>query len=178
MSYLIISSSLNKHSRSRVLARHAQTIFASFNRQADFIDLQDYDLPFCDGQDTLNHPQVLHLKSLIGRAKTLLLAAPVYNYGMNGALKNLFDLTTSAWQEKLVGLMLAGGGKASYMAGMSFLNSLMINARCLIIPRFVFALEGEIGASQIQSQEIERRLRELVETALRLSERLHSGTRV
>ena len=174
MNYLIISSSLNKQSRSRVLARYARSIFFESNKKVAFIDLQDYDLPFCDGGPSFDHPQVRELQRQIRNAEAILVAAPVYNYGLNAASKNLLDLTFSSWEEKIIGLMLSGGGRNSYMAGMGFLNSLMFNARCLIIPRFVYALEEEIGETEIQSVEIRRRVSELVQTAIRLTERLKS----
>ena len=175
MNYLIISSSLNKQSRSRVLARYAKNIFSKSGKIVEFIDLQDYDLPFYDGGPSFDHTQVKELQRQIGQADAILVAAPVYNYGLNSAVKNLLDLTISSWEEKIVGLMLSGGGRNSYMAGMGFLNSLMLNARCLIIPRFVYALEEEISETEIQSSEIKQRISELVETAIRLTERLKSN---
>ncbi len=79
MNYLIIISSLNQYSRSRILAQEARQLFAELEIQTDRIDLQLYDLPLCDGGPSFKHPKVLELKGKISRANALLIAAPVYN---------------------------------------------------------------------------------------------------
>jgi len=58
------------------------------------------------------------------------------------------------------------------MAGMGLLNSLMLNARCLVIPHFIYALKEEIGTTGISSQEVQKRIWKLVNQTLWLSERL------
>ncbi|MDK2986469.1 MAG: hypothetical protein PWQ96_2113 [Clostridia bacterium] len=88
------------------------------------------------------------------------------------AVKNLYDLTGSAWEGKLVGLMAVGGGRASYMAPMNFLNGLMLNARCLVIPRYVYALEKEIDQETLKSEEVKQRIEQLVKTTIEMAERL------
>ena len=35
--------------------------------------------------------------------------------------------------------MCAAGGRVSYMAVMAFANTLMLDCRCLVLPRFVYA---------------------------------------
>ena len=46
MSFIIISSSLNPDSKSRILAKKAQEYF---KENVEFINLQDYNLPIYDG---------------------------------------------------------------------------------------------------------------------------------
>ncbi len=169
MAYLIISASLHKRSRSRVLAEFALEVFKEKNSEAELIDLRDYPLPFCDGGESFGHPQVAELKTKILNSEGILVAAPVYNYDLNAAIKNVLDLTASAWENKVVGLMATAGGRGSYMAPMNFLNALMLNSRCLVIPRYVFALESEIQEKNFTNPQIPDRIRELVSTMLRLS---------
>ena len=52
--YLIISTSLNAKSRSSILAQRALTVFNEKEVGAEFFDLRDIDLPFCDGDKTNN----------------------------------------------------------------------------------------------------------------------------
>ncbi|NOX88786.1 MAG: NAD(P)H-dependent oxidoreductase, partial [Calditrichaeota bacterium] len=144
MAYLIISASLNKKSRSRVLAEYAADVFVSRGIEAELVDLRDYPLPLCDGGESFNHPLTKQLQEKISRAEGILVGAPVYNYDLNAAIKNVFDLTGSAWEGKIVGVMVTAGGRGSYMAPMAFMNALMLNSRCLVIPRFVYAPEKEV----------------------------------
>ena len=48
---------------------------------------------------------------LVAAARCVLLAAPVYNYDVNAAAKNLVELTGRAWEGKVVGLLLSAGGR-------------------------------------------------------------------
>ncbi len=166
MGFLIISASLNKESRSFILASAAKQIFQEKKEQVELIDLRNYHLPFCDAGPSFSHPEVLEIKQKIEQAAAIIVTAPVYNYDMNAALKNLYDLTGSAWQGKIVGLMAVGGGKSSYMAPMNFLNGLMLNARSFVIPKYVYVLENEIIGASLHNREIENRIRELVDTAI------------
>ena len=172
MYFLLISASLNKKSRSFVLARTALEIFQAQHKKAELIDLRDYDLPLCDAGAAFGHAQVVEIKQKIEQATAIIVSAPVYNYDMNAALKNIYDLTGSAWEGKLVGLMAVGGGKGSYMAPMNFLNGLMLNARCLIVPRYVYALEQDIEGRELKNEEIRTRIQHLVRQTINLSEKL------
>ena len=49
MRYLTISCSLNPNSRSRILARIVHRHLATRPGGAEFVDLQNYDLPISDG---------------------------------------------------------------------------------------------------------------------------------
>ena len=44
--HLIVSCSLNKNSKSKILANYASTLY---NQEVKFLDLQTMELPFCDG---------------------------------------------------------------------------------------------------------------------------------
>ncbi len=139
MQVLVISCSLNPDSRSAELAREAVAEFDARQARAELADLRDYDLPLCDGQDAYAHPQVGELARLIRDADAVLMAVPVYNYYANAAAKNLIELTGKAWNDKIVGFMCAAGGHGSFMSVMALANSLMLDFRCLIVPRFVYS---------------------------------------
>ncbi len=51
----------------------------------------------------------------------------------------MIELAGSAWEDKIVGFLCAAGGMSSYMSVMAYANSLMLDFRCVIIPRFVYA---------------------------------------
>ncbi len=173
MQILVISASLNPNSRSFKLARLAWQMFNE--PKAEFIDLRDFSLPVCDGDTVFKNTQVTTLKQIIKQARALLLVTPIYNYDVNAALKNLFDLTTSAWENKLIGLIAVAGGRHSYMAPLKFLNSLMLNARCLIVPRYVYALEEEVAQPETLQNKIQNRVQELVQTLCDLNQKLNAA---
>ena len=66
----------------------------------------------------------------------IVVAVPIYVYDTNAAIKNFVDLSGRAWTDKPVGFLCAAGGPSSYMAILGLANSLMLDFRCLIVPRF------------------------------------------
>jgi FMN reductase len=162
--YLVISTSLREASLSRVLARKAVEELERLADEVVFVDLKETSLPFCNAEDCYGHEAVLPIRDLIVRAKGILIAAPIYNYDVNAAAKNLIELTGQAWRDKVVGFLCAAGGHNSYMGVMGLANSLMLDFRCLVIPRFVYATNHafEYGEETILADEkIQERIREL-----------------
>jgi FMN reductase len=164
ISILVISTSLRDASRSRVLAEQAFACAGGLGMAADWMDLRDHPLPPCDGEGCFSHPEVAALRPRIEAASAILLAAPVYAYGLSSVARNLVELTGRAWNAKPVGLLCAAGGKGSYMAPLSFANSLMLDYRCPIIPRYVYA-DGSAFENGAPSGDLEVRIVELVKTA-------------
>jgi FMN reductase len=167
MSFLTISTSLNKSSRSLLLAREAHRLINQ-DHQAEFLDLRQIELPQCDGDQSAANENVDAVSKLIQNATCILLAAPIYNYAASSAAKNLIELTGRAWTDKTVGFICAAGGRSSYMSIMSLAGSLMLDFRCLIIPRFVYADSGAFSGDSITDQEVRARLEQLVQTAIKL----------
>jgi len=163
--YLVISGSLSPESRSRVLARTALQKLIDSGQETEWIDLQEWQLPQCDGGPCYEHPQTIRMTEKIMQADGILLAAPVYNFDLNAAVKNLVELSTGdAWRDKVVGFLCAAGGRSSYMAVMGLANSLMLDFRAFVIPRFVYAV-GEDFAAVVQE-----RVGELVEKLIVMTE--------
>ena len=54
------------------------------------------------------------------------------------------------------------------MSVMNFANDLMLDFRCLIIPRFIYAVGGDFEDGRIRNAEIRDRIRELAAEAHRL----------
>lgn len=164
---LVISSSLNPRSRSRILARAAYDVLCK-KGDADWLDLQDFSLPLCDGGSCYGHADVVEVGNRIKAANCILAATPVYNFDVNAAMKNLIELTGDGWAEKSVGFICAAGGKSSYMSVMSLANSLMLDFRSVIIPRFVYADGGAFDGDAIKP-EVMLRIEELCQQAIRFS---------
>ncbi len=167
--FLILSSSLHPASRSRLLARACADELAAAGQPSHFYDLAESALPPCDGASAYNDPNVQELSSLISGADAILLASPVYNYDVNSAAKNAVELTGRAWTGKVVGMMLAAGAQSSYMSAMGLANSLMLDFRCIIIPRFVYATGESFEGDRLADDDIQQRVKQLVADTVRLA---------
>jgi len=166
--YLIISASLRTVSLSRVMAETLRAAYAKLGAGHQLIDLREYVLPLCDGEACYEHPHVTTLSALIERARVIILATPIYNYDANAAAKNLVELTGSSWEDKTVGFLCAAGGGSSYMSIMSLANSLMLDFRCLIIPRFVYAKGDDFSAKKEPTPDLAARIYALAEASLKI----------
>lgn len=170
--FLVISASLHPDSRSRILAAECDRRITKLGRQSELFDLAASPLPSCDGCSAYAHPNVQRLETLIRGAEAILLASPVYNYDVNAAAKNAVELTGQAWTGKVVGMMLAAGGHGSYMSAMGLANSLMLDFRCIIVPRFIYATGAAFEQDRITDSALSLRVEKLVEETLRLADAL------
>ena len=123
MNYLIISSSLNPKSRSRLLALIAFNELKNMGVSVEWLDLDDHSIPLCDGD---------------------------------------------AWSNIIFGFLCAAGGKASYMSVMSLANSLMLDFRCLIIPRFVYTVSDDFTEKDITDPKVKTQVKELAKELIRI----------
>jgi FMN reductase len=163
--YLVISSSLRPGSHSQLLGI---ALAKELGSDAEHIDLRQFPLPMCDGDAAYSNPNVSILGAKISAARVILVAVPIYNYDANSAAKNLLELTGSSWEEKIVGFACAGWGQSSYMSIMALANSLMLDFRCVILPRFIYATGGDFSDGKITSAEIKKRVKQLSADARRL----------
>ena len=152
-----------------MLAEYAYNLYC---KDAKLIELQKIHFPMCDGDKCYDDPIVDTLKKNIQNASSILLAAPIYNYDLNAVAKNIIELTGNSWTDKLVGFISAAGGKGSYMSPMSFINSLMLDFRCIIIPRFVYADKTCFNNGENINDETKIRIEELVDSSILLSRAL------
>lgn len=165
MPTLILSSSLRPSSRSKKLAQFAQDHLVASGAPSELVDLSEYDLPLCDGDKCYHHPLVKLLKDKTQKASSVIIALPIYNYGPSAALKNYIELVGEALEDKVVGLIVASGGERSYMGSLAIINSLMLEFRCLIVPKFVFVDLTDLTEEPGQvSHEIQARIKELTHT--------------
>ena len=105
----------------------------------------------------------------IKAADGVIVAAPVYNYDVSASAKNMIELTGSAWEDKIVGFLCAAGGMSSYMSVMAYANSLMLDFRCVIIPRFVFATGDAFDDDSVTDAKVTRRIEQVAAELVRFA---------
>jgi len=138
----------------------------------EFFDLQKNPLPMCDGDKCYDLPDVIDFRKKVESAKGIIMAIPIYNYNVSSGAKNIIELGGRMLYDKVFGFICAAGGKSSYMSVMSFASSLMIDYRCFIIPKFVYALKSDFNEKEITNPDIKERIEELGNDLIRISEAL------
>jgi NAD(P)H-dependent FMN reductase len=166
--YLVVSASLREASLSRALANELLGYYRESKLNSYLLDLRQIRLPFCDADAAYGDPNVETCQTLLNAARVIIVATPIYNFDVNAAAKNLVELTGDAWENKVVGFLCAAGGSSSYMSVMGLANSLMLDFRCVVIPRFVYATRHDFSDGLHLRDEVRARVRELGETSQRI----------
>ena len=166
--YLVFATSLRPGSHSRLLAEQLVRDYEKLGAVAEMLCLRENPLPICDGDAAYDDLRVAPITEKIRAARVVVIATPIYNYDANAAAKNLVELTGGAWEDKIVGFLCAAGGPLSYMSVIGLANSLMLDFRCVILPRFVYATDEHFGPDGITDTGIVARIRDLAAAAMRL----------
>jgi NAD(P)H-dependent FMN reductase len=175
-SCLIVSTALRTQSKTLTLARAMAEYLQTAGIQPDLLDLASEPLPPCDGASCYGDPSVKAATDRVKRASGVVFCSPVYNYQLNSAAKNFLELTNDGWPDKIVGIVANAGGDRSFLSVLTLANSLWVDHRCLVAPRFVYATGtafAENGALH-DTGEIRDRLQSLAVDMHRLITRLSS----
>ncbi|MFK5921334.1 MAG: NAD(P)H-dependent oxidoreductase [Verrucomicrobiota bacterium] len=174
MKYLVFACSLNPESKSRIMAQSAFESLKAKKANVELIDLAELKLPLCDGGAVYGDATVQELAAKVEAADGILIATPIYNFDINAAAKNLIELTGRAWTEKVAGFLCAAGGQGSYMSIMSIANSLMLDFRTVVIPRFVYATGDQFQGGEIAHEDLGERIEQVADELIRFTNALRS----
>jgi NAD(P)H-dependent FMN reductase len=156
-----ICGSLRPQSHTRKAVEIALQSAEEVGAQTHLIDLLDYDLVFCTGNDADYPEGVFDLRRDVARAHGIILGTPEYHGGISGVLKNAMDLMGFAqFEGKMLGLIGVSGGK---LGAINALNSLRTIGRALhawVLPDQVsipeawkhFDHQGKLKDSDVESR--------------------------
>jgi FMN reductase len=151
------------------MGAHAFAYLEKAKLDCEWIDLAELDLPLCDANACYAHSSARKLDMAVSAAQGIIVAAPVYNYDVSASAKNMIELTGSSWEDKIVGFLCAAGGMTSYMSVMAYANSLMLDFRCVVIPRFVYATGAAFSEGEISDQTIIDRIEQVARELVRFT---------
>ncbi len=164
---LIIGTSLDPDSKSQWLARLAVSLGKESGYQVDLLDLRDFKLPFAGEEGSFDVEIVSRLKEKMMSYKKFVFCVPVYNYDVSASAKNLIELVGDTWLENTtIGFICAAGGQNSYMSVMSFANSLMLDFRVWIVPRFVYSVSNDWHEGELKNGKVNERIEGLLESLI------------
>lgn len=171
MSVLIVSTGLGSDkTKSLLLAREAERVLGADGTHVTLLDLRELTLPLCGTQESFTHENTVRANELVSAADAILISTPIYNYDANAVAKNFVELTGKGWENKVVGFLCAAGGHASRMSIMALANSLMLDFRCLVVPRFVYATGTAFGTDgSIADPDIAGRITQCARTTAKLA---------
>lgn len=124
----LICGSIQKDSFSAKVLREVFTKYQNENVQLDYIDFNEYELPFFDGSNECRE-KAARFAQKIDASDGYIIISPEYHNSFSGVLKNAFDfLNGSQFKGKPVAIMsTSGGGKG----GINCLNAMRLFLRGL-----------------------------------------------
>tara|TARA_A100001015_G_scaffold38972_1_gene42796 strand:+ start:4977 stop:5507 length:531 start_codon:yes stop_codon:yes gene_type:complete len=145
MSILTISANLTEQSSTKTLAEMVHTSITKHDTNASFVSLHEYPIPICDGRASFSDPNVEQLNTLLEAHSGFVFATPIYNYTINSTLKSLIEHCGRAFTEKPIGFICTAGGEKSFMSLMPTINSMMLDFRCIVLPRFLYVTSSQFN---------------------------------
>lgn len=175
-----ICGSLRGDSYTRKVLEIALEGAAEIGASTQLIDLRDYDLGFCDGEesDANDGADAPRLRREVGAADGLILGTPEYHGSFSGVLKNAIDLMGfDEFEGKMIGLVGVSGGA---MGALNALNGLRVVGRTLhawVIPEqasipHAYAAFDKEGA--MKDAKLRKRISDIGRNVARFS-RLHTS---
>lgn len=149
MKFAIINTNLAPAGKLAYLADTLASFLKGDGLKTEVFHLSDLNLPPCDGYLCYKDEKTLSLTAELAGADAILLVSPIYNYDLNSAAKNLIELTGSSWEGKAVGLVCQAGADRSFLSPLAFINSLSVDYRCLVSPRFVYVTRANYEGGEV-----------------------------
>ncbi len=112
--------------------------------QTQLINLNEYDLIFCDGRDRKDYPEGVHrLQADVKGAQGIILGTPEYHGGYSGVLKNALDLMGfEEFGGKMWGLIGVAGGTQGANNALNSLRSIGRALHAWVVPEQVSISEA------------------------------------
>jgi NAD(P)H-dependent FMN reductase len=132
-----ICGSLRSGSFTRAALRIALEGAAELGAETQLIDLRDYELEFCHGEEKKRgYPADVHrLRAEVAQAQGVILATPEYHGGMSGVLKNALDLMGfDQFGGKMIGLIGVSGGQVGAVNALNSLRTIGRSLHAWVVP--------------------------------------------
>jgi FMN reductase len=164
--------------RSKTLIAVERAIEAARDEYPDLdtevLNIRDYDVQFCDGRDpSLYVGDTRKIIDTVVAADALIVGTPMYRGSYTGVLKNVFDvLPNDAMRGKAVGLIATGGSDHHFLAIEHELRPVMGFFLAHTVPGSVYAKNEDYSDTDLVSEAIVERLRDLAVAVVALAQAL------
>ncbi|HKA17917.1 MAG TPA: NADPH-dependent FMN reductase [Blastocatellia bacterium] len=170
-----ICGSIRKGSYTRMALKLALRGAEEAGAKSELIDLNDYQLPFCNGnEDESSYSEdVFRLRKAVRGAQGIILATPEYHGGYSGVLKNALDLMGfEEFEGKMLGLVGVSGGRLGAFGAMHSLRDVGRALHAWVIPEQATVPQAwQIfdGDGKCNDPETEKRLKEVGRQVVRFA---------
>jgi len=167
---LIIQGSLNPQSKTALVVAEAERILQGFDGiDCQTLDLRSFKMQFCDGrklQDYNSDTRTAY--EMVEQADGLIIGMPVYCYSVSGPLKNFIDITSSAMENKVAGILCTTGSSMSYLASADLAKILAYESQVLSIQPVVCSSYEDFNDGKLDSKKVYEKLNSMIEVLVGL----------
>lgn len=138
------------------------TFTSNFSADIDFeiLDLSELEIEFSDGRDYRDYTK--DTKKLIDKileADALVIASPVFQASIPGALKNVFDLLPiDSLRDKVIGMVISAGSHKHFLVAEYQLKPILTYMKAKPLETYVFIESSAYHHGSIISDDINMRL--------------------
>ncbi|MDI1494776.1 MAG: NADPH-dependent FMN reductase [Cenarchaeum symbiont of Oopsacas minuta] len=170
MKVVVISASPRENGKTQhVMKATYDLVKAHESTEVAFINLAEGGIDYYDG----NGPQSIKTKKAVSdllAADVWLIGSPVYNSFFSAALKNLFEfIDYKKTKGKICGLAVIGASTISFMQVQNAVIGLMTYFKVVTNPQTVFVLSEDICDDGKLKDDVEKRLKEMIDSTLSLA---------
>ena len=161
---LIIQGSLNPQSKTAIVVRETEKILHGFkNIDCKTLDLRTFDMQFCDGRKLQDYnSDTKRAYEMVEEADGLIIGMPVYCYSVSGPLKNFIDITASAMEEKVAGILCTTGSSMSYLASSDLAKILAYESHVLSIQPVVCSSYEDFNDGKLENEKVYEKLNAMI----------------
>ena len=165
---LIIQSSLNPQSKTAIVVGEAEKILNSLDEvDCQILDLRYFDMQFCDGRKLTDYnSDTQKAFEMINDADGFIVGMPVYCYSVSGPLKNLIDITSSAMEKKVAGILCTTGSPMSFLASSDLAKILAYESHVFSVQPVVCSSYEDFKDGKLKSRKVKEKLKSMIEVLL------------
>ena len=162
-----ISGSLRPGSYTTLAVRLALQGAKELKCETRLVDLRDYQLVFCAGQDDESQfpKDVLRLREEVKQAQGIILGTPEYHGGYSGVLKNALDLMGfEEFEGKMLGLIGVSGGAMGAFSALESLRNIGRALHAWVVPEqasIPLAWQEFDEAGKLKDPKLDERIRQV-----------------
>lgn len=147
---VIVQGSLNPESKTAIVVKETEKVLKARNIDFETLDLRSLELQFCDGRSLSDYNEDMQRAyRILESADGFIFGMPVYCWSMSGVVKNLIDITASALENKVAGILCNAGGNRSFMSSADLINVLYYESGVMTVHPIVYTSYDDFSDGQL-----------------------------
>ncbi len=173
MKVVVISGSPRKNANTQIIMKYVFEYAKSKNPDTKFINLSESQIECYRGPDVEYNEDTMKAQKDITEADVWLIGSPIYNAFFSSALKNLFEYVNyKKTAGKVAGITILAAGNIGFINVQTLITQLLSYFRVITNPKAVFLTTEDITENSISDQDVESRLKEMVDETVQIASKL------